>query len=443
MCVSLARGDGRPDAPQGILSPVKTVFLSSTSRDLQAHRDAVYDALCQFDGWHCYRMESFTARAGQSALEYCRQKAGECDVFVGLIGHCYGSTPQGEARSYTESEYEAANAVPRLMFVAPNTFSVPMDLIKGQSAEDGARLDSFRTRVLQGSDEVAPPASFESPQKLANAVLAALRNWEQSARTPVSPAGPAGAPVSVAPETLAPGSRFRDVDAVWCPEMVILPAGRFTMGSPEDDPDAYPEEKPAHEVVLDYRFAMGRYLVTFDEFDAFCADTQRPKPGDEGWRRERHPVIDVCWNDARDFVRWLAVKTGKPYRLPTEAEWEYACRAGTTTRFYRGNTLSVKHANYDMAAGRTTPVGSYPANPWGLYDMHGNAWEHVEDTYHESYAGAPADGSAWIEGGDPGRRVVRGGSFSYSAKDNRSAVRCDHDVKIPDRQHGFRVVRLL
>ena len=399
---------------------MKTVFLSSTSRDLQAYRDAVYDALCQFDGWHCHRMESFTARPGRSALDYCRQKASECDVFVGLIGHCYGSIPEGETLSYTESEYEAAKAVPRLMFVAPDTFPVPMDLIRGQSAEQGARLDAFRSRVLNGPDLAGPPSQFDSPQMLANAVLAALRNWEQSVRAPDLPL----------PKTL---------DAVWSPELVIIPAGRFLMGSTDADGDSYPEEKPAHEVVLDYSFAMGRCLVTFDEFDAFCADTKRPKPGDEGWPRGRHPVINVCWNDARDFVRWLAAGTGKPYRLPTEAEWEYACRAGTTTRFYRGHTLSDKHANYDMAVGRTTPVGSYPANPWGLYDMHGNVWEHVEDPYHESYAGAPADGSAWMEGGDPQRRVVRGGSFSYPARDNRSAVRCDHDVRIPDRQHGFRV----
>jgi formylglycine-generating enzyme required for sulfatase activity len=430
------------DADHGILLLVKTVFLSSTSRDLQAYRDAVYNALCQFDGWRCYRMESFTARSGQSALDYCREQASGCDVFVGLIGHCYGSIPPGESRSYTEREYEAASAVPRLMFVAPDTFPVPIELIKGQSAEDGAKLDSFRSSVLNGPDLVSPPSHFENPEKLANAVLAALRNWEHSVRAALPSTAPAGTSIGVDPRTLAPGSRFKDVDAVWCPELVIIPAGRFTMGSPDDDPDAYPEEKPAHEVVLD-SFALGRYLVTFDQFDAFCAKTKRPKPGDEGWGRGQHPAINVCWNDARDFVLWLAAGTGKPYRLPTEAEWEYACRAGTTSRFYRGHTLSVKHANYDMAAGRTTPVGSYPANPWGLYDMLGNAWEHVEDPYHESYEGAPTDGSAWMDGGNPERRVVRGGSFSYSARDSRSGVRCDHDIRIPDRQHGFRVARSL
>lgn len=165
------------------------------------------------------------------------------------------------------------------------------------------------------------------------------------------------------------------------------------------------------------------------------------KPGDEGWGRGRHPVINVSWQDARAFASWLSKMTNKPYRLPSEAEWEYACRAGTGTKFYRGDRLSVKHANYDMANGRTTEVGSYPANPWGLYDMLGNVWEHVEDAYHPDYEEAPADGSAWIINGDSSRRVVRGGSFSYSARDNRSAVRCDHDSATPDRQHGFRVAR--
>lgn len=419
---------------------MKTVFLSSTGRDLQPYRDAVYEQLCRLDGWHCYRMESFTARPGVSALDYCRETSRQCDVFVGMIGHCYGSIPTGEARSYTENEYEAAAQVPRLMFVAPDMFPVPAALLNEQCGADRDKLEAFRNRVLNGPDTTGQPSDFESPQKLSSAVLAALRNWE-NARASASATAPRGIAVVSDPRTLPPKSLFRDVDEVWCPEMVVIPGGVFSMGSPATDPDAYAEETPAHEVMV-RSFAMARYLVTFDQFDAFCADTKREKPHDDG-RRARYPVINVSWNDARDFVNWLAARTGKPYRLPTEAEWEYACRAGTTTPFYRGHQLSLKHANYDMAAGRTTSVGSYPANPWGLYDMHGNVWEHVEDTYHDGYTGAPNDGSAWIEGGDPQRRVVRGGSFSYSAKDNRSAVRCDHDVAIPDQQHGFRVARSL
>jgi formylglycine-generating enzyme required for sulfatase activity len=163
-------------------------------------------------------------------------------------------------------------------------------------------------------------------------------------------------------------------------------------------------------------------------------------PSDEGWARGRFPVINVSWNDAQAFIAWLGQQTSHSYRLPTEAEWEYACRAGTRTRTYRGATISVKHANYNQASSRTTQVGSYPANPWGLYDMLGNVWEHVEDPYHDGYREAPADGSAWLSDADLSRRVVRGGSFSYGARDNRAAVRCDHDVSTADRQHGFRVV---
>jgi formylglycine-generating enzyme required for sulfatase activity len=428
---------------------VGTVFLSSTSQDLKLFRETVYQALCKFDGWHCDVMDNFTARAGRSVLDYCREKARECDVFVGLIGHCYGSTPEGDDVSFTEHEYDAAAAKPRLMFVAPDDFPVEAKLLTQQSDGDKKKQAAFRNRILQAPKEVpGPPSSFESPDRLASEVGAALRNWEdeqekrgrQTAAVASSPA----ALIGVDPSTLAIRCVFKDVDQPWCPEMLVVPAGAFEMGSSDDDEDAYPEEKPKHCVTINRRFAMGRYPVTFTEFDYFCEAIGRSKPNDEGWGRGRRPVINVSWTDAQDFVAWVARMTGKAYRLPTEAEWEYVCRAGTRTRFYRGDRLSIKHANYGSTAGQTTQVGAYPANPWGFYDMHGNIWELVEDIYHDGYVGAPTDGSAWIQGDVPAtQRVVRGGSFSYPEGDNRSAVRCDHDSSTPDRQHGFRVVRNL
>jgi formylglycine-generating enzyme required for sulfatase activity len=431
---------------------VRTVFLSSTSLDLQEFRKIVYEALCKFDGWHCYVMDNFTARAGhsaengaeRSALDYCREKTSECDVFVGLIGHCYGTTPSGDEVSFTEHEFDAASEKPRLMFVAPDDFPVPANLSNQQSDHQRRKQAAFRTRVLKASGIPGPPSSFETPDKLALEVGAALRNWEveqeQLGRRPVV-SSPSLASVGVNPATLIDRSVFKDVDQPWCPEMVVVQAGTFLMGSTDQDQDAYPEEKPQHNVTIHYRFALGRYPITFAEFDFFCEATGQRKPSDEGWGRGRRPVINVSWKDAQDFVQWLTKVTGKPYRLPSEAEWEYACRAGTRTRFWRGDHLSIKHANYDMDAGQTTEVGAYPANSWGFYDMHGNVWELVEDVFHDDYLGAPADGGGWTTGGIPTQRVVRGGSFSYAEGDNRSAVRCDHDSSTPDRQHGFRVAR--
>jgi formylglycine-generating enzyme required for sulfatase activity len=419
---------------------MRTIFLSSTSKDLQAYRDAVYGALCKLIGWHCVRMEDFTAAADVSAVSLCREKVDECDLFVGLIGHCYGSLPNRDETSFTEHEYNAATTKSRLMFIAPDSFRIEAGLLASQHPSATQKQAAFRTRVWK-EDVSGPPSSFDSPDKLAAAVVAAVRNWEQGDHPSVVKSG-GGVLIGVDPRTLPDRAVFKDAGKSWSPQMVIVSAGSFLMGSPDEDPDAYPEEKPRHEVTIK-RFAIGRYTVTFSEFDSFCDGTNRERLGDEGWGRGQHPVINVSWNDAQAFVTWLASMTGKNYRLPTEAEWEYACRAGTHTRFYCGNTLTAKHANFNGTVGRTTAVGSYPANPWGLYDMLGNVWEHVEDPYHDGYEGAPTDGTAWLSGGNLQRRVVRGGSLSYAAKDSRSAVRCDHDVAIPDLQHGFRVALTL
>ncbi len=194
------------------------------------------------------------------------------------------------------------------------------------------------------------------------------------------------------PEDLPDFSVFRDIDEPWCPEMVVLPSGTFMMGSPDTDEDAAEDEKPRHKVTIGYRFAVGRYPVTFEEYDRFCETAGVEKPGDEDWGRGRRPVINVSWDDAKAYVEWLSQQTGKSYRLLSEAEWEYACRAGTTTRYSVGDTITDKDANFASNVGKTTEVGSYEPNAWGLYDMHGNVWEWVEDVWHETYEGAPDNG---------------------------------------------------
>ena len=194
------------------------------------------------------------------------------------------------------------------------------------------------------------------------------------------------------------------------PELVVIPAGPFLMGSPDSEEERRREEGPQHQVTISRPFALGRYAVTFDEYDAFCADSDREQPGDEGWGRGSRPVINVSWNDAVAYCAWLSGQTGQAYRLPSEAEWEYACRAGTATPFSTGTCLSTDQANYDgnhpysgcpkgQYREETVEVGSLKApNPWGLHDMHGNVWEWVQDSWHDSYRRAPDGGSAW-EGG--------------------------------------------
>jgi len=222
----------------------------------------------------------------------------------------------------------------------------------------------------------------------------------------------------------------------------VLPAGTFLMGSPDTDEEGFGYEKPRHRVSIGARFAVGRYPVTFEEYDRFAEATGGDKPDDKGWSRGRRPVINVGWEDAKAYVDWLSKKTGEAYRLLSEAEWEYACRAGTETRYCFGDAITGKQANFDQKVGKTTEVGSYPENPWGLYDLHGNVWEWVEDVWHDDYGGGPDDGRAWTEVGNSDRRVKRGGAWNYGLRYARSAGRDNGDVV--DYRYGgtgFRVAR--
>jgi formylglycine-generating enzyme required for sulfatase activity len=241
---------------------------------------------------------------------------------------------------------------------------------------------------------------------------------------------------------------FRDVDVPWCPEMVALPAGEFLMGSPEDEEGRDSDEGPQHRVRIGSRFALGRYPVTFADYDHFCDMTQRQKPEDQSWGRGRRPVINVSWNDAKNYCEWLAEATGKPYRLPSEAEWEYACRAGTTTRYAFGGTITEKEANFGLNLGKPTEVGAYPANVWGLHDMHGNVWEWITDHWQLSFEGldgVPADGNARVDVNAhvDAERMIRGGSWIDEASFLRSASRLMGEPGNRYGYLGFRCARTL
>lgn len=255
------------------------------------------------------------------------------------------------------------------------------------------------------------------------------------------------------PRCAKPGETFKD--CADCPEMVVVPAGAFLMGSPVNEHQRSNAEGPRHKVVIGKALAVGRHEVTFAEWDACAADGGcRHKPRDSGWGRGRRPVINVSWDDVtKEYLPWLSKKTGQPYRLLAEAEWEYAARAGTTTPFSTGATISTQQANFDGTSTygggakgayrqRTLEVGSFPANAFGLHDMHGNVWEWVADCYVDSYEGAPSHGSAVSE--EPGcSRVMRGGSWIDAARVLRSAYRGHVPSGTRFIYRGFRIVRTL
>ena len=244
-------------------------------------------------------------------------------------------------------------------------------------------------------------------------------------------------------QEMEPGTVFRDCEV--CPEMVVVPAGSFMMGSPENA-----NEMPIHRVTIGEPFAVGKYEVTFDEWDACVADggCYGHRPDDEGWGRGNRPVTNVHWNHVQTYTMWLSEKTGELYRLLSEAEWEYAARAGSGTRKYSwGNEVGRNRANCAECGSRwdakqTAPVGSFAANAFGLYDMHGNVWEWVQDCWNATYAGAPADGSAWEQGGC-NHRVLRGGSWVSDPRNLRSAIRYWDTTGNRFDSVGFRVARRL
>jgi hypothetical protein len=237
------------------------------------------------------------------------------------------------------------------------------------------------------------------------------------------------------------GTIFRDIDALWCPEMVVIPSGSFLMGSPVDEEGRREDEEPLHIVAIERPIALGRYPVTFDEFDYFCDQVGRERPHDEGWGRGRRPVINVEWVLAGQYCAWLSEQTGFDYLLPSEAWWEYACRAGNEARFTFGDDISIDQANFERHVGKTTEVGAYPANKFGLHDMHGNVWEWCEDRYQESYRRTPGDGSP-SQVGLAGRRVLRGGSWAASMLRLRSASRDVLSQDTVGRYNGFRCARV-
>ncbi|MCK5716754.1 MAG: SUMF1/EgtB/PvdO family nonheme iron enzyme, partial [Thiomargarita sp.] len=248
-------------------------------------------------------------------------------------------------------------------------------------------------------------------------------------------------------KTLKTGDIIRDrlKDNSEGPEMVIIPAGRFKMGDIQGIGDS--NEQPVHTVTLD-GFAIGRYTVTFAEYDKFVEATNGSKLTDYGWGRDNRPVINVNWNDATAYVLWLSEQTGQTYRLPTEAEWEYAAKAGTETNYWWGNKIGKNLCNCSdsesqWSGKKTAPVGSFEANPWGLYDTVGNVWEWVQDWYSGSYYSLRPLNENNPTGSNTTRsQVRRGGGWNNGLNSVRSASR---GMYTPRNHHydylGFRLVR--
>lgn len=322
------------------------------------------------------------------------------------------------------------------------------------------RADLFQATTRSTKDANQPPAQprpqKNSPKRIkyaaigtgvfAASALAAILLWP----SPPEP-GPGNA-VASAPQP--PASRFDGLpqvleeplkDGGTAPKVEKIASATFTMGDINGTGDD--NESPVHDVNIPTGFYFSKYEVTFAQYDRFAEATGRVKPPDNGWGRNNRPVINVSWYDAKAYTAWLTEQTGSEYRLPTEIEWEYSARAGSDTAYWYGNNVQPGYSVCDSCGSQwdgvsTAPVGSQASNPLGIFDMHGNVAEWVEDCYHDSYEGAPNTNQVWLSDQCDGR-VLRGGSWFDVPSVGRSATRYRADPKLRASNWGFRVVRLI
>jgi formylglycine-generating enzyme required for sulfatase activity len=338
-------------------------------------------------------------------------------------------------------DYEAyLHAYPKGRFAALARARIQQLKAAPQQAPAAAPATQAAAQSAKPAESKPAPAQAQAPAQAA----ASAKPQQGKARPPpaaTAPAAAAGQQDAPTPGTAGAVATVKDCDA--CPLMVALSPVPFTMGSNSSDPS----ERPAHKVALHTPFAIGKYEVTVDQWRRcikanVCPTVPLPDdaPGNV-------PMRDVSWDEAQLYVKWLSTVSGRPYRLPTEAEWEYAARGGTTTRYWwgdqmKGGNSSCKDCGQPWKLDGPPPGGSFPANPFGLHDMNGSVWEWVQDCWHSSYKGAPADGSAWAEP-QCQARVIRGGSWREDGSYMLSTTRFKYDASVRQSQNGLRVARTI
>ena len=300
-----------------------------------------------------------------------------------------------------------------------------------------ARID--RLRAAASAPKAQPPAQVDHA-RTATPPAAPVPPPVPAEKAVAASTPPLGATPAPAIKTAASAaSEIKDCAA--CPVLVSLPGGTFEMGSNSDDP----AERPVHRVNIGRPFAIGKTEVTIEQWNA-CADASGcPRIDIEGNASKTTPVRNISWDDAQAYVKWLTKTTGKTYRLPAEAEWEYAARGGTTTAYWWGNEMrkgnaDCKDCGEPWRKDSPVSVGSFTPNPFGLFDMNGSVWEWVGDCWHSSYKGAPTDGRVWDEAGCP-MRVIRGGSWPDGAAYMQSSTRFKYSPSVRQSQNGMRVAR--
>jgi len=468
----------------------RKVFISYRRDDSKWQARPIHEAFCRVVSRDHVFMDIDSIPPGANFRKILKDWVDQCDVLLALIGPGWidATDPRtGRRRLENASDFvriEIGEALARDIPVVPV-------LLDGAPMPDPDRLPDEIRELVDRQAEFVEFRTFEPDVdrlirklRLTETRLGDVRpkpedRWaalRAEGRIEVATKFVHGAPDGWFKPGAGKSEWFRDHEHG--PEMVIVPAGNFMMGSPASEPEREHWKKgvesPQQEVTIGAPFAVGRHAVTRGQFAAFVQATGHKMEGgayvwkgDKGehdpngsWRtpgfdqNDNHPVVCVSWDDATAYAGWLSQQSGQTYRLLTEAEREYATRAGTTTPFWWGTSITTAQANYDgnytYAGGAkgewrkaTVPVGSFEPNPWGLFNVHGNVWEWCQDHWHDSYDGAPRDGSAWVDGGDSSRRVVRGGSWGDYPQDLRSAYRLRSSTDNRNDILGFRLARTL
>jgi formylglycine-generating enzyme required for sulfatase activity len=465
------------------------IFLNYRRSDAEAWADRVFERLKA----HLPSADVFMDIDGHIPLglpwaTWLDSHVAACDLMLVLIGRTWVVEFQArsgpEERDYVRVEIESAlsRKIPVVpVFLgdapAPSPANLPVSI--------RPLLELQATRLHRTSFETDAKALIEG---VVRSIKLARGDAVQTVRPSITPVSPGdkyppegrikvdarianGAPEGWFKPGAGKAEWFKDHDAG--PEMVVVPTGSFMMGSPESEPQRHDNESPRHKVSIARPFAVGRHEITRGEFAAFIHETGyttgdanvwtdmvwRNDP-DISWRNpgfaqdDKHPVVCVSWDDAKAYTKWLSQQSGKSYRLLTEAEWEYAARAGTTTPFWWGSSITPAQANYNggytYAGGSegeyreaTVPVGSFSPNPWGLFNVHGNVWEWCDDVWHDTYHGAPSDGSVRLKRGDSTSRILRGGCWAALPSYSRAARRVGYPPRGGGNTFGFRVGRTL
>jgi formylglycine-generating enzyme required for sulfatase activity len=445
------------------------IFISYRRDDSAGHAGRVHDRLEREYGRDLLFMDVDAIPLGADFVRVLSDEVAKCDVLLAIVGsHWIDARDEyGNLRLESETDFvriEIAAALKRDIPIIPI-------LLEGTRMPQPEQLpDDLKPLARRQALDVRHASFHADVNKLIRGLRGLLgavppdRSAEGRIKVDCPPQLVHGAPEGWFRPGAGKAEWFQDI--VGGPEMVVVPAGTFTMGSGPSEIAALREqfpsgqfdcEAPRRTVAIKTPFAVGRFTVTFDEWNVAVAEGACSEKWNPRFWGGREPASGLSWDDAQDYVAWLSRKTSKTYRLLSEAEWEYVCRAGTTTAFWWGNTISTQLANYggsfnygrskDGYRNHTVPVDSFEPNPWGLYQVHGNVWEWCEDLWHDTYDGAPSDGSAWagpderisadgsrLELG-PFGHVVRGGSWDAPLTALRATHRNRFRMHLLDYEH--------